>query len=178
MKALALLFMCINVYAQDVWVDGYYRSDGTYVDGYYRTAPDNTTENNYSTIGNQNPYNGKWGTQSGDNYSYTTSYNYKQVGNSLSEVMPAPIADVSDIVKQYANGVELPSTNYTYEDPLQALEDNRLKFYDYDKPATMTTTSAYKEPEPIKKYDSTGSIGLSIVFVFLGLVSLLFIKRH
>jgi len=178
MKALAILLVCINVYAQDVWVDGYYRSDGTYVDGYYRTAPDNTTENNYSTIGNQNPYTGKWGTQSGDNYSYITSYNHEHVGNSLSEIMPVPISDIPDIVKQYANGVELLTTNYSYSDPLQALEDKRLKFYDYDKPATMTATTAYKEPEPIKKYDSTGSILLSIVFVFVGFVSLLFIKRN
>lgn len=39
-----------------VWVNGYYRSNGTYVRGYYRTAPNHTNVDNFSTIGNINPY--------------------------------------------------------------------------------------------------------------------------
>lgn len=35
-------------YGEDVWVDGYYRSDGTYVRGHYRSAPDGDPSNNYS----------------------------------------------------------------------------------------------------------------------------------
>lgn len=33
------------------WVDGYYRSDGTYVDGYWRTDPDGDPTNNFSYNG-------------------------------------------------------------------------------------------------------------------------------
>lgn len=62
-------------WGNDVQVDGYSRNDGTYVQPHMRTAPDNTTNNNYSTYGNTNPYTGQQGTQSyGDTFS----------GNSLN----------------------------------------------------------------------------------------------
>src|SRR5437868_2559898 len=50
-------------YGQDVWVNGYYRNDGTYVPGHYRTAPDGDPSNNFSTYGNVNPYTGEPGTR-------------------------------------------------------------------------------------------------------------------
>ena len=50
------------VYANDVYVRGYTKSNGTYVSPHYRTAPDSTPYNNYSTRGNTNPYTGKQGT--------------------------------------------------------------------------------------------------------------------
>jgi len=43
-------------YGQDVWVEGYYRSDGSYVRGHYRSAPDGDLSNNYSSRGNTYPY--------------------------------------------------------------------------------------------------------------------------
>jgi len=45
-------------------VRGYYRKDGTYVPPHKRTAPDERFENNWSTVGNVNPYTGKPGTKS------------------------------------------------------------------------------------------------------------------
>ena len=33
----------INTVAADVWVDGYFRSDGTYVQGHYRSSPDSVS---------------------------------------------------------------------------------------------------------------------------------------
>lgn len=44
-----------------VWVNGYTRSNGTYVEGYYRTAPNHTNTDNFSTVGNINPYTGQLG---------------------------------------------------------------------------------------------------------------------
>jgi hypothetical protein len=41
--------------------NGYTKSNGTYVTGHYKTMPDETNHNNYSTIGNQNPYTGSNG---------------------------------------------------------------------------------------------------------------------
>jgi len=42
------------------WVNGYYRSDGTYVRGHYRSSPDNYKWNNYGPSKNSqelsNPY--------------------------------------------------------------------------------------------------------------------------
>jgi len=49
------------VFAEDVWVNGYYRKDGTYVRPHYRSAPDGNVWNNWSTKGNINPYTGKPG---------------------------------------------------------------------------------------------------------------------
>lgn len=46
------------------YVQGHYRSNGTYVNGYHRTAPDSNRYNNYSSQGNYNPYTGKKGTVS------------------------------------------------------------------------------------------------------------------
>ena len=57
----------------DVYVRGYYRSDGTYVQPHYRSSPNSTTLDNWSTKGNVNPYTGKRGTR--DPYSgYTNPY--------------------------------------------------------------------------------------------------------
>ena len=87
-----MLFAATIAFAQDVYVRGYYRSDGTYVQPHYRSSPNNTTLDNWSTKGNVNPYTGKLGTR--DPYSgssnpyggYTSPYYqpYDAYGN------PAP----------------------------------------------------------------------------------------
>ena len=46
---------------QDVYVESYVRSDGTYVPGHYRSAPDGDQSNNWSSVGNVNPYSGEPG---------------------------------------------------------------------------------------------------------------------
>ena len=45
----------------EVWVNGYTKSNGTYVEGHYRTAPNNKKNDNWTTVGNINPYTGKNG---------------------------------------------------------------------------------------------------------------------
>ena len=42
----------------DVYVDGYYRNNGTYVQPYRRTSPNQTNVDNYSFPGNANPNTG------------------------------------------------------------------------------------------------------------------------
>ena len=64
--------------SSDVWVNGYYRSDGTYVNGYYRSAPNGNPYDNYSYPGNTNPYTGK--TATGNPNTYLKNYS----GNSNS----------------------------------------------------------------------------------------------
>lgn len=49
--------------SNDVKVNGYFKSDGTYVESYIRTEPNETIEDNYSTSPNINPYTGKVGTK-------------------------------------------------------------------------------------------------------------------
>jgi len=61
--ALALLFTSIvPSIARDVYVRGYYRSNGTYVQPHYRSSPNNTTLDNFSVRGN--PYTGARGSNS------------------------------------------------------------------------------------------------------------------
>ena len=61
--SILLFLISLVTFAQqnDVWVNGYYRSNGTYVEGHYRTAPNRTINDNYTTQGNVNPYTGKPG---------------------------------------------------------------------------------------------------------------------
>ena len=58
----ALSFFAELIYAQDVHVRAYTRSDGTQVQAHYRSAPDGNFDNNWSTLGNVNPYTGEPGT--------------------------------------------------------------------------------------------------------------------
>lgn len=58
----ALSFFAESIYAQDVHVRAYTRSDGTQVQAHYRSAPDGNFDNNWSTLGNVNPYTGEPGT--------------------------------------------------------------------------------------------------------------------
>ncbi len=48
----------------DVYVNGYYRSNGTYVDPHYRSDPNHTASDNWSSWGNTNPYTGQKGYKS------------------------------------------------------------------------------------------------------------------
>jgi len=72
-----LLITLISFGQSSTYVNGYTRSNGTYVQSYYRTMPNSTRNDNYSTIGNINPYTGTAGTKPGDSYysSYSNSYN-------------------------------------------------------------------------------------------------------
>ena len=59
---LVLMFCFVGIaLARDVWVDGYYRKDGTYVKPHYRSSPNDTARDNRDYKGNINPYTGKKG---------------------------------------------------------------------------------------------------------------------
>ena len=78
MKKILIAFSLLigSAYA-DTYVNGYYKSNGTYVKPYYRTNSNNTVDDNYSTRGNRNPYTGSYGTKprSYERNSYGGSYN-------------------------------------------------------------------------------------------------------
>ncbi len=64
-------------FSQQVYVNGYTKSNGTYVQGHYRTSPNSTVNDNWSTSGNVNPYTGKTGTKPRANtYSTPKTYSY------------------------------------------------------------------------------------------------------
>ena len=58
----------------DTSVNGYFRSDGTFVSPYTRSSPNGTNTDNYSTLGNSNPYTGSSGTRAPDYSSGALNY--------------------------------------------------------------------------------------------------------
>jgi hypothetical protein len=71
---LTLILLCaLTALNAQVYVRGYYRSDGTYVQPHYRSYPNHTVYDNYSTKGNINPYTGKKGTKNPPSYRSHTS---------------------------------------------------------------------------------------------------------
>jgi hypothetical protein len=63
MLAGALSLTLASPTLADTFVNGHFRSDGTYVEPHYRSTPDGNFSNNWSTRGNVNPYTGQWGTR-------------------------------------------------------------------------------------------------------------------
>ena len=61
--AILLAFLALPAFAADTSVRGYTRKDGTYVQPHMRSAPNSTTQDNFSTRGNVNPYTGQIGTR-------------------------------------------------------------------------------------------------------------------
>jgi len=61
--AVVVLLVITTVAGADLYVRGYYRSNGTYVQPHYRSNPDGNPYNNWSTYPNINPYTGKRGTK-------------------------------------------------------------------------------------------------------------------
>lgn len=52
-----------TVSSADTYVEGHYKNSGTYVQPHYRSDKNNTTNDNWSTKGNTNPYTEKRGTK-------------------------------------------------------------------------------------------------------------------
>lgn len=85
---IALLVSIINfataqVNKNEIYVQGYTKSNGTHVEGHWRTAPNNTINDNYGTYPNVNPHTGKVGTIRPD-YSMPTYPSYRNSGYSNS----------------------------------------------------------------------------------------------
>ena len=75
-----LLFVSINMFA-DQYVNGYYKSNGTYVDSYMKSSPNSTKSDNFSTYGNVNPYTRK---KKKKTYSDYNNYGHNKSSNSNS----------------------------------------------------------------------------------------------
>lgn len=101
LKAIALLFVLsisTVLFSQTnnshIPVKGYVKSDGTIVQPYKRTAPNSTNMDNFSTLGNSNPYTGKEGTVTPDykNLPASPSYNNNLVSNPYSVTTSTDLA--------------------------------------------------------------------------------------
>jgi len=107
-----------SLYAQvnpnHVYVQGYTRSDGTLVKPYYRTAPNSTNVDNFSTVGNTNPYTGQSGyIPRDDDYAYSyISSNRNRTTSTYRKTEP---------IKSYGN------QNYMVNQKLYKLVKNAQK---------------------------------------------------
>lgn len=182
MKTLFFLFFGYISFAQDVWVEGYTRNNDTYVDGHYRTSPDNTANNNYSTLGNINPHTGEWGTKPRES-SYYYDVNYMGSTNPLASITPAPVSKIeSDYYQSEATHIETTSSNrdtsyqsgysqnykdYLYEkehpQPLKDFEDDKVKFVDNSTPVQTPTPV---EPENTNSASIVFGI-FAVLFIFI-----------
>jgi hypothetical protein len=77
----AFIFVSMASYAQStVWVNGYYRANGTYVQGHYKQSSNHTNHDNWSTTTQTNPFTYERGSRARD---YSTQANNYGVGNTL-----------------------------------------------------------------------------------------------
>ena len=82
---VAILLFSVAEVASAAWVNGYYRSDGTYVRGHYRSNPNGLNYDNYSYKPSQPRYNdsyGKYNTYKWNTPSYNTQRDYYTGYNS------------------------------------------------------------------------------------------------
>lgn len=99
----------------DQYVDGYYKSNGTYVNGYWRSSPDGNPYNNFSYPGNTNPYTGV--TAGGNASTYLNNYynNESSTGFTLPRYSPSyTIPSYSPINSLFGAGSSLPSYTPKY----------------------------------------------------------------
>ena len=69
----AILLGCFCANAQ-TYVKGYYRSNGTFVQGHYRSDRNKTNHDNFSTVGNINPFTNSIGNVPKDYSSQANNY--------------------------------------------------------------------------------------------------------
>ena len=101
---IAFLFAAANSFAQtSTYVSGYTSSNGTYVQGYYRTTPNTTRNDNYSTVGNTNPYTGSYGTKPADSYYVAPSTYTAPSYSSSTYSTPTPVYTGSRGGQYYIN---------------------------------------------------------------------------
>ena len=124
-----------------VSVRGYTRKDGTYVQPHMRSAPNGTKADNWSTLGNVNPYTGKVGTRPVDDAGL--------VGNS-SQLNYGSVA---------SGAPEGATTNKapTYYDLQKQRDAQRAEYwrsqgYNFD-PKFMTAYTMDRKVEDIKRAD-------------------------
>ena len=100
-----------------VWVNGYYRSNGTYVQGHYRTEKNHTVNDNWTTRGNVNPHTGKAGTLPRST-SYPNTY-YKPVSSSYTTPTYSTPARSSYSTPSYSTSTYVTPASYpsTYSTP-------------------------------------------------------------
>jgi len=134
--SISILFVSVVSFGQgQTYVHGYTKSNGTYVEGHYRTLPNNTRNDNWSTLGNTNPYTGMEGTKPGGS-NYSTTY------NSISDYYSSPISSYSKYSTSSRDVIIERSSTNSFPD---------FSNY-YSTPSSYNTTITVSKPVKIKFY--------------------------
>src|SRR5688572_27971798 len=138
---ITMLLIGLVTFAQSsyTYVNGYTRSNGTYVQAHYRTLPNNTLNDNWSTIGNVNPFTGIAGTKRGDSYYSTSSYNNYSIPSYTSSSYYNSINSIFSTTSNYANAY----TTSNYYSNYSAPNYNTTSYYNsslYSSSITVSTT--------------------------------------
>jgi len=156
LKIMRKLFVCAFLsvatfcIGQDVFVNGYITGDGNYVQSHYRTPPDNTQYNNYSTVGNVNPYTGKAG------YIQPT---YGTVSTSIN----LPLVQQVLATRQASYNTNYKRVSTLIDDMRSVLQSSNLDSQSIASIKTKFNTN-YLEPMYAKKYDfSNNSLTTDVI---------------
>ena len=170
------LFLCLifvsGMSLSDVSVRGYYRSNGTYVKPHMRSNPDGNFNNNWSTLGNVNPYTGNPGTKIHPNYQTNGSYTYAKNYSTESKSYNKPL--VSSSTSNYKNSGYTNSTA-SYESTglnLSANKSNNWIFFSKTTNDAMyinnIKTEVYGDGLPVVSIMFTGVIKKNGRLTWLG----------
>jgi hypothetical protein len=129
--AFATMTVAVSMaqFGDPVYVNGYYRRDGTYVRPHYRTRPDGNFWNNWSSYGNINPYTGAVGYR-------LPSYDY------TIRRLPAPSYGSLKYISPLSS-YRLPSYDYTIR---------RLPAPSYGSLKYISPLSSYRLPSLTPSY--------------------------
>lgn len=151
-----------------VHVSGYVTRNGTYVAPHYRSAPDGVFSNNWSTLGNVNPYTGAPGTKTAPS-GYNSGYGAVQPSGTVPTSTGQPdavYAAPADHTRQGGVTTSLPDRQATstravvsrpmsYHEQQQLLNEGRARYwnargYNFD-PASMTAYSMDQKVRDIER---------------------------
>ncbi len=141
-KGGLLLFLMLTWLIESVaqvYVDGYYRKDGTYVQPHYRSNPDGNPYNNWSFPGNTNPYTGKVATGNPD--TYLDNYYNRDRKTSNSNIATYEYPNSSNSLEEYYNSL---LRNQNYKNVSEEITDEILRAYRY-APRDIDSRSVYRE---------------------------------
>jgi hypothetical protein len=117
---LSVILICLSygeaVAAGRTYVRGHIRSNGTYVAPHYRTSPDSSFRNNWSTVGNVNPYTGKVGTKTQPSYRYPTRVDRTYEGFSFAAI-PISIPEATEPIETTPGDVRDPLASSSSAEP-------------------------------------------------------------
>lgn len=101
-----------------IWIEGYTRNDGTFVRGHYKTKSNSTTNDNFTTYGNINPYTQEPGWISREkemleydpylNYKIPETYVYSTIRECQLEIVNTMNMWTLDLNKHLANELDRP----------------------------------------------------------------------